>query len=171
MNCLKGNKISLRAIEPEDINLIYQWENDLKIWHLSNTITPFSKFAIEQYVFNSEDIFTSKQLRLIIEANSMIVGCIDLFEFDPKNHRAGIGIFINENYRKNGYAKDAIKTLVKYCFEILDLHQIYCSVLSDNNESLKLFTSQGFEITGTRKEWIYHNKKWKDELFLQLINK
>jgi len=171
INSLIGETTLLRAIEPEDIEVIYQWENNLKIWHLSNIITPFSRFAIEQYIFNSEDIFTSKQLRLIIEANNEVVGCIDLFDFDPKNKRAGIGIFINEIFRNNGYAKDALNTLINYCFELLDLHQLYCTILSDNTDSIKLFTSRGFEITGSRKEWIFHNKYWKDELFLQLINK
>lgn len=170
MDSLEGIKTKLRAIEPEDVDIIYQWENDLKIWHLSNTVTPFSRFAIEQYIFNSGDIYSSKQLRLIIEVDNEAAGCIDLFDFDPNNRRAGIGIFINKNFRNNGYAKDALNTLVDYCFKILNLHQLYCSILSDNTESLNLFKSKGFEITGTRKQWIYHNNKWLDELFLQLIN-
>lgn len=172
MNSLKGEYTLLRAIEPEDIDEIYRWENDLKIWHLSNTLTPFSRFAIEQYILNAEDIFTSKQLRLIIEVeNKIVVGCIDLFDFDPNNRRAGVGIFINETFRNNGYAKDALNTLVNYCFEILNLHQLYCTILSDNSESLNLFVNKGFKITGSRKEWIFRNKKWVDELFLQLIKK
>lgn len=170
MDSLEGIKTKLRAIEPEDVDIIYQWENDLKIWHLSNTVTPFSRFAIEQYIFNSSDIYSSKQLRLIIEVDNETAGCIDLFDFDPTNRRAGIGIFINENFRKKGYAKDALNTLVDYCFKILNLHQLYCSILSDNTESLNLFKSKGFEITGTRKQWIFHNNKWLDELFIQLIN-
>jgi diamine N-acetyltransferase len=170
-----GNNIVLRALEPEDIDLLYQWENDRESWHLSNTLTPFSRFALEQYVMAADqDIFTAKQLRLMIDKNEAdgkeCIGAIDLFDFDPVNKRAGIGILISKKERNKGFASEALKSLIQYCFNTLELHQLFCNIETTNASSLKLFQKQGFEITGNKKEWIRKNNQWDDEYFLQLIN-
>jgi diamine N-acetyltransferase len=172
---LQGKNIRLRALEPQDADLLYNWENDESIWLLSNTITPFSKFVIEQYVMNSHnDIFTAKQLRLMIDKkgeNEETVGSIDIFDFDPVNRRAGIGILIRKPDRRKGYAKEAISILIKYCFSILNLHQLYCNISAENPVSLKLFQQAGFSVIGLKKEWIFSNDNWIDEYILQLIRK
>ena len=104
---LSSDNLQLRALEPEDIDLLYEWENDSRVWQLSNTQTPFSRFALEQYVLNAgNDIFTDKQLRLMIDLvegeNKRCIGCVDLFDFDPAHARAGIGIMIiSEERGKN----------------------------------------------------------------------
>ena len=169
MQLLKGDKVLLRALEPEDTEVLYKWENDTSIWQISNTLAPYSKFAIEQYIFNNQDIYTQKQIRLIIEFKKTPIGCIDIFDYEPTHKRAGIGILIVENYRKKGYAKDALKTLINYCFNILQLHQLYCNIMSDNKESIKLFTKTGFKIIGKKADWYSLNNSWKDEYILQLI--
>jgi diamine N-acetyltransferase len=167
--------INLRAIEPEDIDLIYEWENDRSIWHLSSTITPFSRYLIEQYILNSEnDIYSEKQLRLMIDSKEsgkiITIGSIDIFDFDPVNKRAGLGIFINAAERKKGFASAALFEIIEYCFKKLGLHQLYCNITEDNEASLKLFKNAGFEICGLKKDWIIDNDKYYNEYILQLIN-
>lgn len=172
---LKGKNIELRALEPDDIDLLYKWENDEELWYLSNTITPFSRFDIEQYVLSAgNDIFSSKQLRLMIAKiageERATIGTIDLFDFDPVNKRAGIGIMIEKNERNRGYASEALGLLIDYCFKILNLHQVYCNIASDNAASLELFSKFNFRETGKKKDWILTNGNWIDEHILQLIN-
>ena len=66
-----GPNLLLRAPEPSDIDIIFRWENDTTIWHLGNTLAPYSRFAIEQFVLNTDnDIFAAKQLRLMIDWHS-----------------------------------------------------------------------------------------------------
>ena len=116
MITLKGTNIHLRALEPEDLEFVYNIENDESIWHVSNTQTPYRKFLIRQYLENAhQDIFEAKQLRLAICKNdtSEAIGLIDLFDFDPVNSRAGIGILIqNETNRGNGIWKEALGLLI-----------------------------------------------------------
>jgi len=171
-------EIILRTPELSDLEQIQTWENDMEMWHLSNTLLPFSRFIIEQYIINEqEDIYSKKQARFIISLVSKkdkaleSVGAIDLFDFDPKNRRAGIGILIDKIYRGQGLANLALAQLIEYSFNVLNLHQLYCSILSSNTESLKLFQRQQFSIIGVKKEWILLNNEWQDEYFLQLINK
>ena len=172
---MKSEHLQLRALEPSDIDLLFEWENNTDVWHLSNTITPFSRFAIEQYVMNAgEDIFSNKQLRLMIDRIDIepknTIGCIDLFDFEPTNLRAGIGIMIENKERGKGFASEALDLMISYAFKRLRLHQLYSNVLSDNSASLELFKKKHFELIGVKKEWIRIDNSWVDEYMLQLIN-
>lgn len=173
MITLKGKLIYLRALEPEDLDFIHKIENDESIWELSNTITPYSKYLIKQYLEHShKDIFEVKQLRLVIsDYQDTPLGMIDLFDFDFKNSRAGVGILVNESKnRQLGYGSEALQLLVNYSFNHLGLHQLYCNISENNDASLKLFTSQGFQKIGLKKEWNCVDNVFKNEYFLQLLN-
>ena len=171
-NQLKYGKISLRPLEPEDIELLYKWENNLEIWEVSNTKTPFSKHILAQYLIESaKDIYETKQLRLIIQnENSVPVGAIDLFDFEPYHLRAGVGVLIHNNSDKNrGYATDALQALANYTFEILGLKQLYANIASDNINSIKLFEKSGFVQVGIKRDWLKTTTGWKDEILFQKI--
>ena len=171
---LEDKNIRLRAIEPNDINIIYKWENNTDIWKVSNTITPFSRKIITDYVEHSHlDIYQTKQLRLIIELkqNNLAIGTIDLFDFDPFHKRAGVGILIAEDKNKQkGYASESLKILINYSFNILQLNQLYCNISEENKKSISLFKKHGFEINGVKKSWNLDGNKYTDELFLQLLS-
>lgn len=170
---MKFEKIKLRALEPEDLELLYEWENDNSYWVLSNTITPFSKYTLRRYLKNShKNIYETGQLRLMIDliAEKKTIGAIDLFDFDPFHKRAGIGILIaDENERKKGYGTMALKCLIAYCFTTLQLHQLYCNILSNNCESIELFRKLGFVQVAVKKDWIRSSDGYIDELMFQLI--
>src|SRR5512145_3354926 len=166
-------EIVLRAPEPDDIDVLYRWENDPEIWHVSNTITPFSKYILEKYIENAHfDIYQVKQLRLMIDAREpgmkvRTVGTIDLFDFDPYHNRAGVGILIGDKSDRNrGYATLALKKFIEYCFNTLQLHQLYCNITKGNNDSLKLFRKFGFKITGRKRDWIKAPGIYLEELLL-----
>jgi len=169
---LTGQNICLRAPEPEDIGKLHQWENDPAVWHMSNTLAPYSRFDIEQYVLTAaRDLLTVKQLRLMIvlRESSLAIGAIDLFEYDPLHRRAGTGILLDSTERNKGYGTEALRLVIDYCFEILDLHQMYASITTDNTASIKIFEKQGFIKTGIKRDWLLQNGQWKDEQFYQLI--
>lgn len=171
---IKGEHIYLRALEPEDLNFIYDIENDQSVWEISNTITPYSKFLIQKYLDNAhKDIFEVKQLRLVIcTTEDEAIGLIDLFDFDFKNKRAGIGVLIKEEaHRQKGFSIEALKLLIDYCLQHLGLHQLYCNISEDNKRSLKLFKNHSFEIVGLKKDWNYINGSFKNEYLLQRILK
>ncbi len=169
-------KINLRALEPEDIDLLYKWENDKQVWLISDTITPFSKFYLQKYLDNSHlDIYQAKQLRLMIDIFEdkkwRTVGSIDLFDFNPIHLRAGVGILIGgKSDRNKGIASLALKELIAYAFSTLNLHQLFCNIQSANTASLSLFKKAGFRIIGTKKEWLKTHEGFLDETILQLIN-
>jgi diamine N-acetyltransferase len=174
---LENDIVKLRALELSDIDLIYKWENDSSNWVVSNTITPYSKFILQQYLDNSyKDIYEAKQLRLMIDLKTGInifrtIGAIDLFDFDPYHSRAGVGILIAmETDRNHGYACEALKLLMDYSFKVLNLYQLYCNITIDNKKSIKLFTDLGFVITGEKQKWVKIPGGRLNEYFLQRIN-
>jgi len=172
---MQHKDIKLRALEPEDLELLYEWENNDSNWLISNTISPFSKYILKRYLENShKNIYETGQLRLMIDhiPDKITIGTIDIFDFDPFHNRAGLGILIaDEAYRRKGYASMALARLIEYCFKTLRLHQLYCNILANNCESMDLFKKQGFVQTGQKKDWIKTSDSYFDEYFFQLINK
>lgn len=170
---LRGTHILLRALEPEDLDFLYQIENDTRFWEVSHTQTPFSKYLLKQYLENAhQDIYESKQLRLmIVETNTnQSVGMIDLFDFNPQHHRAGVGIVIDTHFQGKGYASDALKLLIDYSFSTLNLHLLFANITPDNTNSISLFQKSGFQQIAEKKDWLYVNGEYKNELLFQLIH-
>ncbi|WP_423776533.1 GNAT family N-acetyltransferase [Avrilella dinanensis] len=171
---LETEKIYLRALEPEDLDYIYQIENDVRLWEVSHTQTPYSRYLIRQYLENAhQDIYEAKQLRMVVvnKSDNQPVGLIDLFDFDPKNERVGLGIVVSDQSdRQKGYASDAVELLIKYAFKALHCHQIFVNIDVENEASTRLFTKFGFELIGIKKQWNRFGSQRKDEALYQLIN-
>ena len=174
MKTLKGDNIYIRALEPNDLEFVYAMENDQSIWEVSNTQTPYSRFLVKQYLENAhQDIYEAKQLRLAIcqDEDFPALGLIDLFDFDPQNRRAGIGIVIQYiNDRNKNIGSEALHLMIQYAFHNLNLHQLYANIATDNLASLALFTKFGFQEIGVKKDWTLVNGTFKDEALFQLLN-
>ena len=174
MPVLTGKLVKLRALEPQDIDVLYQWENDPEVWEVSHTKTPFSKYLLKTFIkVAAQDIYTNKQLRLMINElkTGKTIGVVDLFDFDPMHDRVGVGILIDKEFRDQGYGSETIYLVKNYVFDVLFLHQIYCNVLEENDKSIALFIKEGFELIGNKKEWIKTRNGFKNELFFQCIKK
>ncbi|MFA5417434.1 MAG: GNAT family protein [Bacteroidales bacterium] len=173
-NMLQLNGIKLRAPEPGDVDFLFDLENDSRLWHLSNTQSPFSRFDLEQYVLMADkDIYSSRQIRFVIEKvegkKSKTIGTIDIFDFEPKHKRAGVGITLLEDERGKGFAAIALKILIRYAFEYLKLYQLYCEIEQDNVTSINLFEKAGFKLSGVKRQWLIRGFDRIDVLFYQLI--
>lgn len=172
MLSLKGDYIRLRALEPTDLDFLYELENNVAIWEISGTITPYSRHVLKQYLQNAHrDIYEVKQLRFCIcDKNDVVIGLIDLFDFDPKNRRAGVGIVVLEDKNRNsGVGAEAISLLMDYAFSILALRQLYANVVVGNDASVHLFKKLGFQEVGIKKDWIFSNGIYKDEILFQKL--
>lgn len=174
MNTLKGNNIYLRALEPSDLDFLYLLENDEEFWEVSNTVAPYSKFVLKQYLDNAHrDIYEIKQLRLVLcnSSSHTVMGLVDLFDFDPSHRRVGVGIVVfSKEERGKGYAYEALKMVCNYLFEYLNVHQVYANITEDNLVSQQLFKKLGFIETGIKKDWIFSGGTYKNEHIYQLIN-
>lgn len=163
--------VRLRAIEPEDLDMLYGIENDTKLWNVSVTSVPYSRYTLYDYIANSKnDIYSDRQVRMMVEnGGGEVVGIVDLINFDPKHLRAEIGIVIKREYRNRGYAQAAIGEICDYALNVLHLHQLYALVNRDNPHSLKLFEKTGFSVSSELKDWLFDGKNYHNAVLMQLF--
>jgi diamine N-acetyltransferase len=169
---LENKLIRLRATEPEDLEVLYSWENDTEMWKNGINVAPFSRFTIRQYLIDSkQDIYTDRQLRLMVELKERgeAIGTVDLYDFDPLHRRAGVGILIDKRFREQGYGLQALKLLEAYTFDFLNLHQLYAFIPASNTISIQLFTKAGFIKAGSLKEWLSAGDSFDDVQVMQSV--
>ena len=149
----------------------YDTENDKSLWKYSNTSSPFSKHSLKKFIENSHlDIIEHKQVRLVLsDKNNLPFGFIDLFKYDMINKRAGVGIIIFEKYRSRGLGSISLDLIENYVKKHIPIHQLYANISSENTESIKLFEKHNYLKVGNKKDWIYYNNKYFDELLYQKI--
>lgn len=173
MTTLIGANISLRALEPKDIDFLFSTENDESNWEISSMQIPFSKYILEKYIENAhQDIYEAKQYRFVICAiDNSPIGMIDIFDFNPQHNRVGIGILITPSFQGKGYASEALELVIEYAFTYLNVHQIFANITSENKKSIALFKKFNFKMVGVKKDWVFSNSTYKDEILYQLIKK
>ena len=164
-------QIKLRAIEPEDLDLLYRIENDVELWNVGTSNVPYSRYLLHDYVANAKnDIYTDRQVRMMVENSyGKIVGVVDLVSFDPANCRAEVGLIILNSYRRQGYGTAVLAQISDYALRILHLHQLYAYIDIDNVSSLKLFQKAGFVVASEIKEWLYGGVNFRDSLVVQYV--
>ena len=163
-------KVVLRAMEPEDLEWLYAMENDREVWQIGNTSVPYSRYVLHDYIANStNDIYHDGQVRMIVENEAHEqIGMVDVFDFNAQHRRAEVSIVVQKKRRK-GYAAAAIARIADYSLRVLHLHQIYAVVAEDNEASLALFFSQGFQTHNRLKEWLFDGVEYADAIVLQKI--
>jgi diamine N-acetyltransferase len=170
---LQNESIRLRALEPEDLELLYKWENDPSIWSLGNTMSPYSRYVLKDYISRSHlNIYELKQLRLMIELRESgeAIGMVDLYDFDPHNRKAGVGILLDPAYRGNGTATGALNLLIDYAFTFLKLRQLYAYTPVKNEPSRSLFTRSHFTLSGVLSDWILTEDGFADVMIMQRVS-
>lgn len=146
--------IKLRKIEPADLPYLYQWENDAASWADGSNHNPLSQQDLRDYIASTTgDIYRDGQLRLIIEEDGLTLGCIDLFDFDPRNRRAAIGMYITPEYREKGIGREAVRLMEEYAFGFLHLRLIYAIISTHNSACTALYRSAGYTPSSPLSAW------------------
>ena len=169
---LSNDIVTLRALEPTDLEMLYRWENDTALWTVSDTIAPYSREALWQYLQNDTgDLYAQRQLRLMITLTSdgSPVGTIDFLNFDPLNNRAELGLFITNEMRGRGLGRQALDLLTTYARDHIGLRQLYVYIAVDNEVCLKLFDSYGYRRSGTLQSWVKRGNDYRDVVLMQMI--
>ena len=168
-----SDNIRLRAMEPEDLDLLYHVENDPDVWDVGITNVPYSRYLLHDYVSSTTgDIYADRQLRLIIELTGdapTAIGIADIINFDPRHRRAELGIVIAKPFRHLGHAAATIAALVRYGRQVLHLHQLYVVIAVTNTPVVTLFLNAGFAETARLHHWLYDGTNYYDALVLQKL--
>ncbi len=168
---MRNETIVLRPLEPTDLDTLYNWENDSALWVVSDTVAPYSRAALWQYLENyTGDIYSQRQLRLMITlVDGTPAGTIDFLNFDPLNNRAELGLFIATELRGKGLGRQALELLTAYAREHLGLRQLYVYIALDNTVCLKMFEEYGYRRVGVIQSWVKRGNSYRDVALLQMI--
>ena len=147
--------LRLRKREPSDLPFLYQWENDAASWADGANHNPLSRQDLRDYIASTTgDIYRDGQLRLIIESsNPATLGCVDLFDFDPRNRRAAIGMYIAPEYRGKGVGHEALKQLEDYAFGFLHMRCLYAVIATNNKACSALYEHVGYTPSSVLSAW------------------
>lgn len=175
--CENAKIIKLRKLEPSDLPFLYQWENDASVWADGSNHNPLSQQDLRDYIESTTgDIYKDGQLRLIIHSSSesvcqqgglsgeaglssvspqdgLTLGCVDLFDFDPRNRRAAIGMYIAPQYRGQGIGREAVRLLEEYAFSFLHLRIIYAIISTSNTACSELYRQAGYTPSSVLPSW------------------
>lgn len=170
---LENNILRLRALEPEDLEILYIWENMPVFWETGNTRQPYSKFALKEYISQTNtNIYETGQLRLMMvdKSSGKTVGTVDLFDFDIHHSRIAFGLFVAPEFQGKGFAKAALQLIEDYVFNYLKIYQLYCHIAVNNKASTSMFKKENFsEIV--LKKWIKTGSGFEDiTVFQQFID-
>ncbi|WP_036912395.1 GNAT family N-acetyltransferase [Prevotella sp. FD3004] len=164
-------KVRLRAIEPEDLDLLYRIENDMKLWNVGASNVPYSRYTLHDYIANAaDDIYVDRQVRMMVEnEEGEIVGIVDVVNFDPGNCRAEVGLIILDAYRRRGYGSSTLQQIADYALNVLHLHQLFAFVDMRNEGSMSLFGKMGYVAAVKIKDWLYDGREYRDATLMQLV--
>ncbi|MBO5205678.1 MAG: GNAT family N-acetyltransferase [Prevotella sp.] len=157
-------RIKLRAIEPEDLELLYSIENDMSVWNVGMTNVPYSKFALNEYLLNIKyDMYADRQVRLMVDnSEGETIGIVDITDYDPRHNRAEVGIIIMNEYRRQGYATEVLQAVREYAKNVIHLHKLYAVIDTSNTAALNTFQKAGFNEECTLKDWLRGTDGYED---------
>ncbi|MCI7580362.1 MAG: GNAT family N-acetyltransferase [Prevotella sp.] len=166
------DEIILRALEPEDLDVLYSIENDIELWNVGYTTVPYSRYLLHDYIANSTcDIYADKQLRLLAVTmdGGDVVGIVDITDYNPQHNRAELGLVVRRQYRNMGYGSIIVKQMIEYAHQVIHLHQLYVVVDIENTPSIDLFKNNGFRLSHYLEDWLYDGEKYRKAVFLTLF--
>jgi diamine N-acetyltransferase len=169
---ISNDIVTLRSLEPTDLEALYKWENDCWLWTVSNIMTPSPKSYLWQYLQNYDsDIYNTRQLRLMITLTETgePAGTVDLTNFDPFNNRAELGIMVDKAHEGKGIGDEALKLTIGYVRDYLGLFQLYALVPVSNTACATLLKKHNFTTAGLLKKWINHGAEVHDVELMQLV--
>ena len=165
--------IYLRALEPEDLELLYTIENDPALWAVNTNPEPYSRFSLRKYIAeHPNDIFQTGTQRLIIckKSDDTAIGIVDLFDFSPLHNRAEVAIALLANEQDKGLGTAALKTLAEHARKKLHIRMLYAYISDRNNpKSKKCFLSAGYQQKAILPAWHYNGEEYEDVSFFQIF--
>lgn len=171
-----SEQVRLRALEPEDLDFLYLWENDAELRESGNTLVPIGRNRLKEYIEkSSEGLMELGMMRLVIclSDDDKPIGAIDLYEYDAFHRRVAVGLFVIPEYRRLGIAVESLRKISHYVLDYLRLHQIIAyvkqEIMSENNECKKQHVNEISKFHLVAKPVVKKKKKETSNTSLYVI--
>lgn len=167
-----GTKTLLRAYKKEDIDLTCQYINDSEIKKLLMPGIPYPITLEEEYKWYDKQTAFGDLYNFAIETidDKKYIGGCGINNVDWKNSIVTVGIFIgNKDYWNKGYGTDAMKILIKFAFEQMNINKVKLNVYSFNERAIKSYEKCGFKKEGALRQEIFRDGKYHDEYIMSIL--
>jgi RimJ/RimL family protein N-acetyltransferase len=171
---LRGEKVILRAMTRADLPTFVRWFNDPEVTqYLGGEMWPMSPESEERW-FDRHIQEDTKGLCIETLApageKGVLIGNIGLHNPSERNHHTELGIVIGEKeYWSKGYGADAIKTMLRYCFDELNYHRVYLRVYDFNARGIHCYEKCGFKLEGRLRQHMFRHGAWHDEILMGVL--
>jgi RimJ/RimL family protein N-acetyltransferase len=164
-----GERIRLRATERSDIPTFVRWFNDPELLRNLAMYLPMSEASEEKW-FEDHLADESSHVFVIETADGVPIGNLGLDSIDWQNRSAACGISIGEkDYQAQGYGTDALRTLLGFAFDELNLHRIYLQVYDFNERAIRCYEKIGFRHEGRLRQSRFTGGRYVDELVMGML--
>jgi diamine N-acetyltransferase len=170
---IHGKTIRLRAIEREDLPRYVQWLNDEEVRQGLDLFLPMSLVEEERWfesMLEQDPIERALAIDVREEDRWIHVGSCGLFSFDPRAHKAELGILIGDKTCwDKGYGTDTLLTLLDHAFGTLNLNRVSLQVFESNQRAIKAYERVGFQVEGRLREDRFHQGRFEDTLIMGIL--
>ncbi|WP_135534278.1 GNAT family N-acetyltransferase [Halostella pelagica] len=157
---LRGETVSLRTVESDDIEFLRDAVNHPDVWRTTLMSTP--KNSEQEREFFEEVVSDEDSVDLLVTADDRPVGMVSLNTVDEENGVGELGYWIVPDEWGNGYATDAARTLTEYAFDQRRLHRVQARVVAFNDASARVLEKAGFEREGVHREAVFVDGEHRD---------
>ena len=164
------SQINLRALKKSDSNLILEWMKNDKLRYLIGTVYPITELEHENW-FENRMLEKDNRLFIIEIDNEIPIGVIGFKNLDWVNRNSELFIYIgNLEYWGKGYGTQALKLLIEFSFNKINLHMLYLEVFSYNKGAIKTYEKLGFKKDGILRQSKFQDGKYYDKIIMSKIN-
>jgi len=167
---IRGQKVSLRAIEEEDLEDCWRWINEPEVVRNLMLRYPVSRLAERDFIERATKPGPNDKVFAIDTLEGLYIGNCGLHGISWEDRRAIFGIFIGECAQwDKGYGTDATRTLVRYGFEEMNLKRIGLQVFADNERAIRCYEKVGFVREGVLRQYRYRGGAYMDTVVMSVL--
>ena len=167
---LKGERVSLRPVENEDLPLLYAWANDAELRGLTGEVRPSAFADVEDYFEKVRLDPTRVWFAISLLENQRLIGECGLLRMFPAWRTTDLSIILGEKSTwGKGYGTDALHLLLDYAFGSLNFHRLAIGVTSANDRALRFYEKAGFRREGIQRDGYFYDHAYQDFVMMSIL--
>jgi RimJ/RimL family protein N-acetyltransferase len=168
---IAGEHTILRAFERDDAERCYRWMNDPNIVRTLKSRYPIAfQNEMEWLDRAMHESVNERHFAVERKDDRTHIGNASIHDIDWVSRTAAFGLFIGEPSAWNrGFGSDAIRTLVRFAFDEMNLRKLRISVFEYNDRAKHVLETQGFAQEGRLRREFYREGSYHDLLILAIF--
>jgi len=167
---LIGDRIYLRALEPEDAPALKQFISDPEVTRTLMAYRPYTIAQELEFIERATKQDNDIVLGIATKSEDKLIGTTGLHRIDWRDRRTEFGILIGAKDEWNkGYGTDATRTIVRYAFETLNLNRVGLRVYEHNPRAMRAYEKAGFRKEGVLRQEAFREGRYWDTIIMGVL--